>query len=157
VATVGELTHAKDPDATVTVTEVATRLGVSVSSAWRRVHEAIAGKWLVNDEHRRSQTAKLRLGEPLPASSSLPTPEAVQELYVTGASEVVPGVFTFAPHPAVSGPLVGGGRQEGSRLSTVIAENPQTADLDPQMPDPAVPLNFGIFGDDDEEWGIGRA
>ncbi len=79
VAAVATLTAGKGAGSTVTVSEVAAALGVSVPSATRRVHDAIAGGWLINDEIRRSQKARLRLGEPLPPTSLLPTLEELAE------------------------------------------------------------------------------
>jgi hypothetical protein len=73
VAAVRTLTTERPVGSTVTVTEVANSLGVSVPSATRRVRDAIAGGWLVNEEVRRSQKAMLRLGEPLPETSLLPS------------------------------------------------------------------------------------
>lgn len=155
VLVVGELSDAKGLDQTVTVTEVATRLGVSIPSASRRVREAIAGKWLVNDEQRRSQTAKLRLGEPLPASSMLPTPESLTESGRENGAPDHEGVFTISPDTAVP-------RSHGAEVSmpdvgypAVFAENVQSGRLDRADPFPLA-LNFGIFADD-EEWGTGSA
>jgi hypothetical protein len=63
------------PGATVTVsaTDVAKQLGLSPAAAWYRVQKALKGRWLVNDETRKRQQAKLRLGDPLPPSVGLPT------------------------------------------------------------------------------------
>jgi hypothetical protein len=152
----GELAAAKGLDATVTVSELAKRLDVSVAPAWRRVRDAIAGTWLVNDETRRSQTAKLRLGEPLPASSSLPPPEAVADLYATEAATVHPGVFTFSAATAGSRPTTPAEGPMDGPLPTVNAENVKAVDLDRQAPPPPISLNLGIFGDD-EEWSMGTA
>lgn len=153
VVAVAELTAVKGTGATVSVREVAARLDVSESAAWRRVQDAVAGKWLVNDEHRPSQTAKLRLGEPLPARAGLPTPDTVR----SAAGEVGSGVFTFARNPAASPTPAEGDRGGVGPASPVIAENAQTVELDRQLPPPPIPLNFGIFIDDDEEWGTGIA
>jgi hypothetical protein len=155
VAAVAELSIAKGPAGTVTVTEVAKRLDVSNPSASRRVHAAVESKWLVNDEPRPSQTAKLRIGEPLPATSSLPTPEAISERYATEASEPSSSVFTFSPDPAASLPSTQDVREQGGRLLPVSPENVQSAGFPEQIPVP-IPLNFGIFGDE-EEWGTGPA
>jgi hypothetical protein len=63
------------PDnSTVTVTQIADRLKLSPSATWRRVRGALEGRWLVNDEHRKHQPAKLRIGEPMPDVPGLPTP-----------------------------------------------------------------------------------
>jgi hypothetical protein len=75
VAAVRNLTTGNRGGSTATVTEVANMLGVSVASATRRVRDAIAGGWLINEEVRRSQKARLRVGEPLPPISLLPTPD----------------------------------------------------------------------------------
>lgn len=73
VAAVAALTAARGVRPTANVTEVAHQLGISVPSASRRVATAVRGGWLVNEETRPSQTARLRVGEALPASSGLPS------------------------------------------------------------------------------------
>ncbi|MGO9180778.1 MAG: hypothetical protein ACLQBX_10955 [Candidatus Limnocylindrales bacterium] len=93
VQAVRTLTSEKRRGSTVTVTEVANALGVSVPSATRRVRDAIAGGWLINEEVRRSQKARLRLGEPLPPMSLLPTPQELAEapeLDLGGAGDQAP-------------------------------------------------------------------
>jgi hypothetical protein len=77
VAAVAEL-GAKGQGASVSITELALRLKVSVAPAWRRVNSAIAGGWIVNEETRKRQTARLRVGEPLPPSSGLPSVEQLR-------------------------------------------------------------------------------
>jgi hypothetical protein len=74
VAAVAEL-GARADGTTVSITDLALHLKVSVASAWRRVNSAIAGGWIVNEETRKRQTARLRVGEPLPPSSGLPNVE----------------------------------------------------------------------------------
>ena len=154
VAAVGELSNGKGLDQNVTVTEVAKRLGVSMPSASRRVREAISGKWLVNDEQRKSQTAKLRLGEPLPASSMLPTPESLVEV---GRESVAPdheGGFTISPDTAVPPSLEAEAPTPDVGYPVVFAENVQSGQ---SGGDPfPLALNFGIFVDE-EEWGTGSA
>lgn len=157
VAAVAELIAAKGAGATVSVIEVAARLGVSESSAWRRVQDAVGGKWLVNDEPRRWQTAKLRLGEPLPASAGLPNPDAIRELHLRDGARLGSRVFTLAPDTAAPPRLADIVRDGDGADSSVNAANVQTVELDRQPPPPPVPLNFGIFIDDDEEWGSGIA
>lgn len=67
---------------TVSVSEVATRLKLSPSGAWHRCKVALAKHYLVNEETRRRQAARLRLGDPLPASDGvLPTPGEVAETF----------------------------------------------------------------------------
>ena len=73
VVAVEELTKAKGPGSSTSATEVARWLDISVPSAWRRLQTALAPGWLLNDETRPRQTAKLRVGEPLPPASALPT------------------------------------------------------------------------------------
>ena len=80
------------PDAPVSVTEVAQALHISMPSASRRVRDAVAAGWLVNDEQRRRQRAKLRPGEPVPADGGLPSPD---ELRAAVAGRSVPET----PHP----------------------------------------------------------
>jgi hypothetical protein len=154
VAAVAALT-ANGAEETVTVSKVAKRLAVSNPSASRRVQAAVAGKWLVNDEPRPSQKARLRLGEPLPEASTLPIPEAVSELYGQEAGRAAPGDFTISADPGIALPSTAREGEDGGRPSPAIAENVKTADVLAQVHVP-LPLNLGIFGDD-EEWGMGRA
>jgi hypothetical protein len=96
VAAVAEL-GSRTQGATVSITELALRLKVSVASAWRRVNSAIAGGWIVNEETRKRQTARLRVGEPLPPSAGLPS---IEELRV--ACETVGHRDTEAPGPSMA-------------------------------------------------------
>jgi hypothetical protein len=64
---------------TVNITQVAEALKLSSSGAWLRVRQALKHRWLVNDETRKGQHAKLRLGEPLPHTCGLPGVEEVGE------------------------------------------------------------------------------
>ena len=66
-------TLAPGPENTVTVTAIADRLRLSPSATWRRIRGALDGRWLVNDETRKYQPAKIRLGEPMPDTPGLPT------------------------------------------------------------------------------------
>jgi hypothetical protein len=64
---------------TVTVTEIARRLSLSPSATWRRIRGALDGRWLVNEETRKYQPAKIRVGEPMPEVPGLPAlPELAQ-------------------------------------------------------------------------------
>jgi hypothetical protein len=67
------------PDrATVTASEVAKSLNLSDSGAWLRVKKALRAHYLVNDEPRKGQPAKLRLGMPLPRDERLlPSPQEI--------------------------------------------------------------------------------
>ena len=67
------------PGATVTVSQVAERLGLTPAGAWYRIQVALNGRWLVNDETRKRQPAKLRVGEPMPKAPRLPSPNEVIE------------------------------------------------------------------------------
>jgi hypothetical protein len=78
VAAVATLEAAKGNGSSANGTEVAHQLGIPVPSAWRRVATAVKGGWLVNDETRPSQMARLRVGEALPVSSGLPLVEELQ-------------------------------------------------------------------------------
>jgi len=65
---------------TATVSEVATRLHLSPSGAWHRINQALKRRWLVNEEPRRRQPAKLRLGEAMPtAGIGLPDLDTLAE------------------------------------------------------------------------------
>jgi hypothetical protein len=68
---------------TVTITEVARRLGLDKSSVSRRVTEAISLGFLQNDETRPGRAAKLSLGEAMPGDGPavLPTVDALQAAY----------------------------------------------------------------------------
>ena len=44
-----------------------------------RSQVALNGRWLVNDETRKRQPAKLRVGEPMPEAPRLPSPNEVIE------------------------------------------------------------------------------
>jgi hypothetical protein len=144
VAAVADLTAARGPGSTVTVSELANQEGISVPSAWRRVRDAVAAGWLVNDEPRPRQTAQLRLGEPLPANSGLPTPEELAARFEPASAEIVktetagagrpvsdrrlhaPGVFTSTPDPAIIQPLALTDAEGGGRHSPVDAANVKT-------------------------------
>jgi hypothetical protein len=65
-------------------------------------------------------------------------------------------VGAISPDSAVSQPPDQVAQDDGAPLSTVTAENAQTADVDRLLPPPPVSLNYGIFGDE-EEWGMGTA
>lgn len=66
-----------DVPATITVGEIAARLGVNKSSASRTVKRACRSQWLLNDEGRNGHPARVRIGDPLPARAGLPLPKAV--------------------------------------------------------------------------------
>ena len=68
------------PTEEVTEAELAQRLNLSKSTVHYRVHRALAGGWLVNNEKRERHPAKLARGVPLPEeSSALPSPETVKK------------------------------------------------------------------------------
>ena len=78
-ATVEAVAKLATTETTVTVTEIARRLSLSPSATWRRIRGALGGRWLVNDETRKYQPAKIRVGEPMPEVPGLPSPaELVQ-------------------------------------------------------------------------------
>lgn len=65
--------------AAVMVQEVARRLMLDKSAASRRVHVALTGGWLINQETKRGRPALLTVGEPLPHNQPvLPTVEQLQ-------------------------------------------------------------------------------
>jgi hypothetical protein len=65
VNALGQLVAAKGTGSTVTVVDVARTMGLTKSPAWYRVQKAIARDLIVNDETRKGQPARLRLGDPL--------------------------------------------------------------------------------------------
>ena len=61
------------------MSDVAKRLGLDHSAAWRRVRVAIRKCYLVNLEDRPRRPARLALGDPLPEEEPvLPSPEALR-------------------------------------------------------------------------------
>ena len=119
------------------VSEVAAHLGISIPSASRRVHDAVVGGWLVNDETRKSQPAKLRLGEPLPSAALLPSRSELdgliresQSVVTNPASMPAPdspaGVFTFSRDTAAYDGDIAGGSQPDLRYTSVKPENVKT-------------------------------
>lgn len=66
----------------ISETALATRLGVSKSTASYRVQRALKRGWLVNAETRKGYAAKLSRGEPVPeAATVLPPPDRVREVF----------------------------------------------------------------------------
>jgi hypothetical protein len=64
----------------ITIVTLMERLNLEKSSVWYRVRKACAGGWLVNDETRQGQPARLQRGDSLPeCTSTLPLPDAVAE------------------------------------------------------------------------------
>jgi hypothetical protein len=76
-------------ETTVTVSQVARQLGLATSTCWRRIKIALDGRWLVNDEQRKHQPAKLRIGEPLPDEPGLPIPAEVVKTWKRTMQPVV--------------------------------------------------------------------
>ncbi|MGH2454150.1 MAG: DUF3854 domain-containing protein [bacterium] len=70
----------------ITITSVGRHMSVSRPTAQNRVHQALAGGWLANLDHRR-RVYDLDLGEPLPPEAGLPRPEDLQ-LQVQAADDV---------------------------------------------------------------------
>lgn len=67
--------RADSPGTPVTATAVARRLQLSLPSASLRIKRAVDAGWLVNEGHGRR--FDLKIGEPMPSSSGLPTPSAL--------------------------------------------------------------------------------
>jgi len=83
------------PDAApVTVSHVATALGIDKSAASRRVKTALGGEFLVNEEPGRGKPLKLRPGDSLPVDRpALPSPEDIFDYAErNGATVQPPGV-----------------------------------------------------------------
>jgi hypothetical protein len=65
---------------TITVTELASALGLTPSGAWHRARKPLRKRWLVNAEPRKGHPARLRVGEALPEErEALPTVETLIE------------------------------------------------------------------------------
>lgn len=77
VADILEQDGEPDDQASVTVTKVGERLGISKMQASRYVRAAIEGGWLTNSETRRGWPFKLQIGEPLPPQQGLPSAEVL--------------------------------------------------------------------------------
>lgn len=95
---------------TVTVTEIARQLTLSPSATWRRVRGALEGHWLVNEETRPRQPAKLKVGEPMPDVPGLPDP---RELVQTRKRTTQPVPDAALPRLLDGLPGGGGGAQSG--------------------------------------------
>jgi hypothetical protein len=66
----------------VSVADLAVRLGVSKATVSYRVGQALAWRWLINDETRKGRPAQLRQGLPLPAiEDALPPAGQVEALF----------------------------------------------------------------------------
>ena len=63
-----------------TYSDVARRLKVAPMQARRYASQAVRGGWIVNDETRRGHPAQLSVGEPLPDTEGLPSPETLNTL-----------------------------------------------------------------------------
>ena len=105
VHAVAEIISERAPDSSkeVSVTELAARLGIEMSSASRRVKTAKDGGFLVNREDKRGQPARLVLGEPLPKETSiLPEPADIDPLQADRCSVAVQhkGIDTPSPPKA---------------------------------------------------------
>ena len=69
-------------ESNVSEVELARRLKLSRSTVSYRVHRAIQGGWLINDEWKKGCSARLRRGAPLPDdTTALPDVEEVEELF----------------------------------------------------------------------------
>jgi len=94
---------------TVTVTEVAAQLKLSDTATWRRVKKALTKRFLVNDESRKGQPAKLRVGTALPVEGRLlPSASDLRANAQTPRASDDPAMGSaFAP------PLASGGMADG--------------------------------------------
>jgi len=63
----------------VSVTALATALGVNKMAASRWARKAVRENWIINNEARRGQPAKYTIGETMPEKVGLPTVEELQE------------------------------------------------------------------------------
>ncbi|MFL4976844.1 MAG: hypothetical protein ACJ8FV_00070, partial [Xanthobacteraceae bacterium] len=71
--------------APITYAAVARKIGMHPEQAKRTAQTAIKHEWLFNDEDKPNKPARLRVGEPMPETVGLPTPEAVETAF-TGLS-----------------------------------------------------------------------
>jgi len=151
VEAVAAIARTKGTGSSITTTAVADFLGISVPSAWRRIKEAIAGGWLVNRETRKGQPARLRVGEAMPATSGLPTPDELRGLKLTGSLENVqsPGpAAPKVPSPHVDPPTTADDRDPsldtdvaGEDALPVFTVSPDTAGgPTPRQDQPAIDL-----------------
>ena len=80
---VGAVKHlvTEDSEKSITVTAVAKALNISGMAAGRGVNRSLKFGWLVNEEARRYHPKRLAVGEPMPNSSGLPSPEEIMVAY----------------------------------------------------------------------------
>lgn len=77
-ATVEAVGDMLDLEKSITATTLAARLGVNRGTASRRVRAAINRGWIVNRETKKGQHWDLQIGEPLPETQGLPTPDKLR-------------------------------------------------------------------------------
>ena len=66
----------------ISVSDLAERLGIAKSTASRRVKQAISGGWVINTEWRRGLPWQLECGQPLPdVVESLPTVKQIMDVF----------------------------------------------------------------------------
>jgi hypothetical protein len=98
-----------ETDGGMTVRQLADRLGLDRSAAYRRARTAIAGGYLRNLEERRGRPARLALDEPLPDEVELlPMPERVQACMSGGQNTSAPlpvGLDEHRSPPAPAEPI----------------------------------------------------
>ena len=78
-ATVQAVGDMLDMGKTITATTLSARLSVNRGTASRRVTAAIKRGWIVNRETKKGQPWDLQMGEPLPETQGLPSPEVIRK------------------------------------------------------------------------------
>ncbi len=101
----------------LTINRLAKHLGLDHSAVSRRVRVAIDGGYIVNEETRAKQPAKLSIGDPLPAQESvLPTPDKLIHVL----SPLAQAHMCTCPVDDVSTP------------AQAVSETPETSDFAPE-------------------------
>ncbi len=80
----------------ITYSAVSRKIGMHPEQVKRAVEVAIAHEWLINDQDRPNKPVRLRVGEPMPETDGLPTPEQVAAAF-TGSSRPAPDLHTENP------------------------------------------------------------
>jgi hypothetical protein len=85
----------------ITYSAVSRKINMHVEQVRRAVTVAVEHEWLINDQDKPNRPASLRVGEPMPESTGLPTPEQVEAAY-TIASEPSPDLHDETPEDAAN-------------------------------------------------------
>ena len=140
--TATSLLNDQGPDARLTFKQISDSLDLAPSSGKWRIDRAIAQGYLVNDETRRGQPARIHLGDPLPeAVEALPSPATL------GTPCTADPLESSNPH------LVARRESDTNRSRTVAGAEPMSPDSNAadglESPaKPAFPSGMGTSADE---------